>query len=760
MRLLKGCLALVSRHVFSLTVGIIAIGFIAFLLSTAEKPGQVRQSNTVLEMKQLIGAVAFQHGLPASEQVRAGGQIWSKAAEQAGVTLWFDSAGGQIMLQRASGERLFSNPPADELQGLSGSGVWHESLTSPFVLYYLLPNDVNVKISNTAAAKAAVSWTMLEDGVGIRYEMAAIGMTMYVEYRLDNGELLARIPRGGVAEHGEQQLAGVELLPFLGAAEQGAIGSLLVPDGAGGLIHMKDETSLIAKKMYSYPVYGRDPALGDPKGQVVTRRSPIAYPIFGIIQEKNTVLAIVEEGQARATIAAGLAGMRNNYHFALASFAYRQQYERPKGMNRSELVYESNLINEPVSIRYLWANQEQRDYVSLAHMYRDYFIGRAGVEPLAASAGEPVLFLNVAIGSTESTSLGQNYVSATTYEEIVTMVDRLLSEGISNIEVGLSGWQTGGYLAKLPKRLPVAGGRDELDELSRQLAKRQVALRLDDHLYYASSRGNGFSPRREAARGINGYTLSFSSGSGQGSYYYIQPQAAVKKYVPEARATWTRLGIGKIGLLDGANLLYSSYERQNRTSRSQALGIAEGVLADIRGATDELAVAGGFAYAVPYARHMFEFPLASNYDLIVDEPVPFYPIAVHGLVTYSSVPGNLRGDPQTDFLRDLEYGALPAYLVTQAAPSLLKDTFYKGLYSSEFNTLLPQIIKEYHSFAEVQRDVWGSYIAGHQKLAENVYETAYSNGKRIWVNYSEQPFTSGEWTVKAQSYLVIGGDNE
>jgi len=113
-------------------------------------------------------------------------------------------------------------------------------------------------------------------------------------------------------------------------------------------------------------------------------------------------------------------------------------------------------------------------------------------------------------------------------------------------------------------------------------------------------------------------------------------------------------------------------------------------------------------------------------------------------VPYSTYPGNLRNDPRRDFLKMIEYGAIPTFELTYQDSSLLKETRYSTLYTSEYRMWLPFVVEEYQ-IANVEMGYLKTQaIVDHRQLAENVFMTGYEDGSRVYVNYRDEPYVTDD----------------
>ncbi|MBP1988604.1 DUF5696 domain-containing protein [Paenibacillus eucommiae] len=721
-------------------------------------------------------AAAFIQGLklttgdPAGEKMNFAGTDWIQVAESADASLWLDPVIGKIALKRG-GDAWLSNPGAEQLAKDQTKGLGQTNLQSPFIFRFLEKDKQNETAGNTIEHKAQISWKTLEFGIGVTYHMADLGITVYTEYTLDDGQLVVNIPELGIYEDKENRLVSLDVLPFFGAAMNGPDGYMLVPDGPGGIIRFNKE-HLDQIVPYRFPIYGDDPAaiLANAKWE----RTDIAYPVFGMNREENGFITIVEQGATKTSVVATPAGLSTGFNQVNPRITLRRYYEQPVGLSQSRNVYESRLNIEPFTARYIPLMQGQADYVGMAKAYRSYLTDKAGVKPLGTSAGAPPIFLNVLLSTSEQTPSGEKVVKVSSLSQVGDMVQALKKDGVTQMQVGLEGWQHGGVPGALPSRFPVEsaiGGKKDMIKLSAALKAEHIPLRLDDKLYYAGDQLNSsFSSRQDAIRNISGSTVKseFHTGDNDNKahfFYFISPQIMLNKILSKALKGWEELDVSGIGLQEMGGLLYSDFKPDHYTTRETSIKVYQQIMDSIKKDIGSVTSSGfedwqggsggGFAYALGYVDHMFHFPLEYNYDLIIDEQVPFYPIAVHGLVTYSGQAGNLRRNPEVDRLREIEYGAIPAYLVTNEDPGQLGRTNFPWLYSSKFSQLKPQIVQEYKQQMEVASDVWGSFIENHRKLAEGVYETTYSGGRRIWVNYKDQPFKQDGFVVKELSYAVI-----
>jgi hypothetical protein len=144
-----------------------------------------------------------------------------------------------------------------------------------------------------------------------------------------------------------------------------------------------------------------------------------------------------------------------------------------------------------------------------------------------------------------------------------------------------------------------------------------------------------------------------------------------------------------------------------------------------------------------------------------DTLVPLYETVYHGVLLYSLSTDTVNSQSGEDaYLRTLEYGAMPlAYFYGHFLLDASKNWLGKRDYRYDDAAGLKQIVaalRRVYDDVERLKHLQMEFIEGHRQLADAVFETTYSNGQRVVVNYREQPHTlpSGD-TVPAHGYQLL-----
>ncbi|WP_409346111.1 DUF5696 domain-containing protein [Paenibacillus sp. MBLB4367] len=749
-----------GKRAGQLAVVLLLIVLCGYLWFSGESHSTVTGSYNPTNALRYMDDMRLETGNPDSATMEAGGRTYYRMAESGTVTLWMEPSAGYIALKdsRQQDGIWLSNPSLEALQTEQTKGLWRSNLDSPFTFRYLKGSDNKETVGNIVDHPAKVEWRRIEGGVGIRYTLNDLGFTFYFEYAVTGDGFQVRVPDLGIVEKEDNRLVELDVLPFFAAAQSGRDGYLFVPDGPGGLISFQAKRASLSAP-YDYPVFDAD--LSVPQIAEWFPRTPIQYPVFGMNRGDSGFLAVIEEGQYKANIYAAPAGLHTSFHSVNGNFRLRRAYRQPTGLTKSVTGYEKPLMAEPLKIRYVLLTKSETDYVGMAKSYRRYLTENLKLSKLKTADNSPPLYLDVLMATSEPGRFRDKTVVATTFEQTEEIAETLTGADIRGLHLGISGWQDGGYPGWLPKRFPVEkriGGLAGIRQLSEYSQKNGMSVYLIDSLNVATDRtGNRFSPRSEAARMLDGRALKFERKGdwfGNAELFYAMSPRVMERVFDQSVERYKETSVNGLGIA-GMDKLYSDYNRNRFYDRNASAAVYQSTMRKARETIGEIISYGAPSYTIGYAEHYHQFPVENNYDFIVDEQVPFYPIALHGLVTYSAAAGNERGNPDVEFLRAIEYGALPYFFITAGDSRILKRTNFSNLYSSQFEVLKDKIIGEYRAFETALSGVWRSYIGNHRKVADGVYETSYENGRIVWVNYNDAAFEGEGHRVEGMSFQVI-----
>jgi hypothetical protein len=404
----------------------------------------------------------------------------------------------------------------------------------------------------------------------------------------------------------------------------------------------------------------------------------------------------------------------------------------------------------------------------MARAYRDYLMKDQGIAPVQDQAAR--FQLHLIGGVVQDEIIGSTYIPMTTFEQARTIIDRLLGLGVNRIEVTYDAWNDGGKYGNQPEHFPVQdelGGSKELKKLADYLKQKGISLYLNANYVKPYAGSKALNPGHDAIRGLNNEPMPLfrnyldTHQMSDFKFYLMKPQRAYEKYISAEANKYAELGASGVHMEWMGDLLYSDHTDMPPFRRAQTVDVWRKSLDLVRKQTGAAAVDYGFAYTFGHIDRIDEAPLDSSRFVYTDETVPFYQIALHGLIPYYAEASNNQDDPRVHLLRMLEYGALPSYILTHQPPSDLKRTPYDELLGSEYTVWEKPAAAEYAKVVEVLAPLAGKTIEDHRSLMPNVYETAYSDGTRIIVNYNRSSVTVDGQTIEPYGYGVRkGGGSE
>ncbi|XID90953.1 DUF5696 domain-containing protein [Paenibacillaceae bacterium WGS1546] len=683
------------------------------------------------------------------------------------------SFGSVTVTDKRTGTRWGSLPDDDHVRALPGNNK--RFVRSPVLVKY----SEGKQFVQTYPFKeqGTLSVSRQEDSLRLDYVLTNIEISFGLELRLREDGLEATIPFDSVKEGAQFRLVSIEPFPFFEAGAETENGAIVLPDGSGALIAFREEHPRYFES-YSQFVYGGDYAYATNVLERVSsipqenvshwRREQAALPIFGLYRDQRSFLGIITEGDSDAKINATPAGVRNiKLYRTSVEFVYRNDDLVTLAGTGAVPLMQNRMIAGDRQVRYVLLDESEPGYVGMAAAYRNYLIRDRGIEPVEAPAALPYQ-LRLLGGAMQGEVIGRSFVSVTTFAEAKKIIDELLEQGIDSLEVTYDGWSSDGLYGDQPKHFPAAsrlGGNKELDKLAAYAKEKGVKLYLKTNYVRAAKSGDALKRSSEAIRGLNKETVEShnprrSTRQPRGSvFYFVRPDVAYERYLSREADAFAKRGVQGVHLGAMGGMLYSDPGAENENVLSRKDGIDAWIrsMKLARERVGSTAVDYGFGYALGHVDRIDDVPLGSSGYAYSDESIPFYQIAVHGLVPYASAPLNFSDHPREHFLRAIEYGAMPSYYLTHDQPSKLERTLVDDVISSAYEDWAALSAEQYKQAAEALAQVQGQFITGHGRLGPDLYRTEYGNGVRIIVNYGDKAATADGVDVPAGGFAVVTG---
>ncbi len=601
-----------------------------------------------------------------------------------------------------------------------------------------------------------------------------------VHYVLEDGQLVVKVPMSEIKYNEDYPIVKLQILPYMASANSGENGYVLVPEGMGGLINFNN--GKVGQQTYQSDVYGWD--YGISRSMIVdeTRSN---FPVFAISNTTNTssMLCIAEEGASYATVKADIAGKNNGYNYGC--FVYQMVHgENMDVSSKSDAtvrVYEDGLPDETLTQRYIFS--DKTDYSDLAVSYREYLTAK--YPELTKKDTSQVPMAVEMIGAVDDTEhiLGYPIVrsqSLTSYEQAKTILQTLKESGIGNLNAKYTGWFNTGVNQKSATKVKTVGRMGSISDVRDLTSYAESTEGLDLFLngtftfVYKDKWFDGFSATKNAAKYCSReeaelFTLDpviyyadddcdeYHEFHNAASYYLTKPGYSMDS-IDNYMSKITDLGTKNIGFEDVGNKLSGDYNPKDRVSREKSLAMQVDKLKSLRESGSKVMITGGNQYAVPYADFVTDMNIDSKVVNIIDTSVPFYTMALHGLLDYSGAAINLSENQQENILKSAETGAGLYFTYIYEDTSILQDGKYTKYYACNFDQWKDDSIALYNKFQENLGDTYNQFITGHDKLAEGVYRTTYENGKEVLVNYNYEDYNYQGTTVPQRDFVVTGGE--
>jgi len=636
-----------------------------------------------------------------------------------------------VVIDKRSGHEWRSNPAEEQMKEETVSGLLLTNLQSPFILEFIADGKMAREQTNALEKNMTKSMLKYDNGVQVTYSFPKQQLQIVVQYELTNNGLQVKVPTDGIKENGEYRVLTLSMLPFFGASKSGADGYFLVPDGPGGLIEFTVDRPLIGQG-YIRQVYGEE--LSNPTNDNGNVNSgSVQYPVFGAKQGDGAFAAVIKEGRFESRIKVLSPGMKSNLYSINSDFVYRQEYMRKLSrIDPPVKVVQKQRADLDWAIEYRFLSGADANYVGMAQTYRDSLLEDHQLGAQLEPVKHIPLDLAIVGGDSRLAFNRYQYVAVTTFKQAADMVRELTELGVKSQRITYFGWQSGGTINRT-KRFPVErklGGDSAAKEFVDTVHSLGHKVLFDDNFVNVDSKSS-LSAKGNGIYGIDETVFLHNGG-------FVMNPSAMADQAYRSIDKLSELGVDGIHYDGLGESVYRDYNPKAPFYRKDTASFFNSLLAYTSERMGMSSVNKGNDYATA-ANDFALMQLESSGDFMVDRTVPFYPIALHGHVSYSSEPGNLRALPVEYFLKSIEYGAMPSFMLSHDSARELKETSYDYLFSSRFENWKDQVVSEYLQFDKLA-EVYHLRITGHDNVRPGIYETTYENGTKVVVDYNNKTF--------------------
>lgn len=693
---------------------------------------------------------------------------YEKVAESDTYNMYLYAPRLSIVLENKKTGEILESTLSDEKDDGQSNEIWRGFMKSGVVLSAIIGtnNTYQVDLLNDVNS---IDVTKLDNGFSAKVFFKKYQFGFTVNVSLEKDQLLVEVPEESILEQKDGTYIGtISLFPMMGYSYLGEKeGYMLIPDGNGALVYLNDKEGRF-QTGFSQMIYGEDAGFASQKVETylwkkydtVIDPNPVIAPVYGMIHTDDRLgyLAVVEEGDKRASIEVQPNGVMTSYNRCYAKFLLRDVYVQPLNQSNSGTVQkaEENRTKMDLKVRFILLSGEDADYSGMANAYRDYLLQNALVVPTDVSYQSRVDFLG---SEREKFLLGTTAVPMTTVEQMEEIFGELREEGVSSLLSVYKGWQSGG-LFNLPitkyKADASIGGTGKLTSLIKEAAEENYNIFLYNDTLQMNGSTN--STTFNAVKMVNKRTLKEESYKQvYRLFYYVLP-AKAETTLEKFLKSYTAKGVSNLAVAGSSDHLFSYSSKGSYYTRLDTADVYEEMLSY---ASDNanLILEQPSAYLWKYTKAFLDMPLTSSQYMYVDEEIPFLTMVLKGIMPVYSEYVNFEANKTEYFLKMVESGAYPSFYITYENSSDLIYTNSSDLYSTQYSTYKDSIVEYDTKLRELASKTGDSNIIKHEKLDSGVTKVTYSNDVVVYVNYSKTAKTVDGISIDAMSYEV-GEANE
>jgi hypothetical protein len=605
----------------------------------------------------------------------------------------------------------------------------------------------------------------LANGVRFEFNFEKYGIFIPVQVLLCKDGVEISLINSGVVEATESnKLTSIDVAPFFHAPSAGAEGYFMVPDGEGALM---DWNAVPKAGEYRGFVYGRDSAIM--VYQKNNNLQDIRLPVFGAQfkapmpqTEDETVApaevntnarlgytAIITRGAARAAINANIRGGSNPYHHAYTEYIYREiaNVEVDRKTELQPYVEPSHTTIPLQTTRYVLMTGEELDYVDMAQVYRNYLQNECGLTNKTKADSAPLVVELFGGVMKQQFVMGfpvDQVVALTSYEDARNIVKMLKTAGIDELIINYTEWQMDGTGAAIQESLKAEsklGGNKGLQSLIDLCKQENISLYLDVNSTRMAKNAWGYNTRVDSASSVRWdpamqFQINVNTGKANKleTTFLLKPykMLAVSEMLAQSADDFDVTGLSSSAL---GEMLYSDFAKKGTTTRDHAEYFWKDAIAALQQAKGELLLSGGNEYALGNATMILDSPSGNSGYLCETRVIPFYQIALHGIVPMTTNPLNNADNSREAFLHAIETGTYLKWDWTARNQDELVETSYNDIISSHYENWMDLAVAQYKEAQGLLKLVSDCTIVEHEQVSADVVRVLWSNGTEVFVNY-------------------------
>lgn len=467
-------------------------------------------------------------------------------------------------------------------------------------------------------------------------------------------------------------------------------------------------------------------------------------PVFGIKTNNKCFLAVVS-------------GM---------PFTYRLRIELKKGNYSIYPIFyiDGEQPYEDFKLELFELKGDNADYSSMARCYRQYKINSGEIIPLKERIKNNK-YLEYAVNSVmirircgwkpaPAKVLHQTLENepemhvACDFDRVSDIIDELKTQGVEKAEICLVGWNVKGHDGRWPQAFPVCeelGGEQKLRALIKK--GQEMGYQITCHTNHTDQYEIADTYDIENTRRNKDGSLGINACWSGGQMYDLCPMIGyeqAEKILPEV----AELGFRGIHYIDVLSITFprKCYHSVHPVNSGESVQYAKNMCSLAKDLFGGVSSEGAWDFIAPYLDYsLYVSSLTKVKDSLCDKSVPFWQMVYHGTTLSNpySETINCTFKEKSTALKLAEYGGRPTYYFYSkfmdnnenwmGKTDAVCDT------DEQLRSSVEKIKKGYEAYAEAA-ELHMEFMDKHEEISENVFETTYSNGKVVRVDYNRNVY--------------------
>lgn len=470
-------------------------------------------------------------------------------------------------------------------------------------------------------------------------------------------------------------------------------------------------------------------------------------PVFGVKNTKGCFLVIAEGYKYEMNV---VFGVKEGLYYIYPRFIIQEQ---------------DGIPYENISIRVIRLDGDS-DYSDMAVKYREYKLNRKDCIPIMErvkncpeldyAAQSPEIRIRLGWKPAPAAILEQTVENepkmkvACTFERVCDFIDELKSRGVDKAQICLVGWNKSGHDGRWPQAFPVEeklGGEAGLRYLIKYAQENGYQIVCHTNSTDSYNIADTFS-KDIVVKKANGSLVKNTIPWSGGIMYDLCPVKSLE-YAERDLPRISDLGFKGLHYIDvmSAVPLRWCFDEKHPLNSKQTLEYYNKIMNMCHDLFGGFSSEGVFDFCAKYLDYGFYVAFPKIDDDMLDEEIPLWEIAYHGIILYntSTTTVNYCIKDKNSRLKLYESGGRPSFYIYSkfleggSSDNWLGKEDLTLTTDEELQFSANKIAAAYEEFKKY-RHLQTEFIVKHRELSEGIFETAYSNGEKIVVDYNSGYF--------------------